>query len=102
MRITDMPIVDRLREIRQLHLNTLVRTEGVVTRRTSVFPQLKKVAFQCSNCQVRTGSHQISLTLTEHTHHSCTIRQLHLNALMRTEAAQATSRSSSAARSQGA
>ena len=41
VRITDLPIMDTMRELRQLHLNGLVRVSGVVTRRTSVFPQLK-------------------------------------------------------------
>ena len=41
MRMTDLPVKDSLRELRQTHLNCLVKVSGVVTRRTSVFPQLK-------------------------------------------------------------
>lgn len=36
--------------IRQEHLNSLVRVSGVVTRRTSVFPQLRYTSYDCSSC----------------------------------------------------
>ncbi|GMM36068.1 MCM DNA helicase complex subunit [Saccharomycopsis crataegensis] len=39
-----------LRELRESHLNTLIRVSGVVTRRTGVFPQLKYVKFDCLKC----------------------------------------------------
>ncbi len=35
---------------RQMHLNALVKVNGVVTRRTSVFPQLKYVKYDCNKC----------------------------------------------------
>ena len=41
VRITGLPVMDSLRSIRQSHLDGLVRTSGVVTRRTGVFPQLQ-------------------------------------------------------------
>jgi DNA replication licensing factor MCM2 len=50
VRITDLPIVDTLRSLRQQHLNALIKVEGVVTRRTAVFPQLKLVKFDCLKC----------------------------------------------------
>lgn len=34
----------------QTHLNTLVRVSGVVTRRSTVFPQLKYTKFDCGKC----------------------------------------------------
>ncbi|KAG0318235.1 MCM DNA helicase complex subunit, partial [Podila horticola] len=43
VRITDLPIVSTLRDLRQINLNCLVQVTGVVTRRTGVFPQLKYV-----------------------------------------------------------
>lgn len=49
-RITDLPIVDSIRDLRQSHLNALIKVVGVVTRRTSVFPQLKVVRFNCIRC----------------------------------------------------
>ena len=50
VRITDLPLQDKLRELRSFHLNTMVRVTGVVTRRTGVFPQLKVVMFDCAKC----------------------------------------------------
>jgi len=50
VRIVEFPLVDALRDIRQSHLHQLVRTTGVVTRRTGVFPQLQEVCFTCEKC----------------------------------------------------
>ncbi|KAL1974146.1 hypothetical protein VTN31DRAFT_5706 [Thermomyces dupontii] len=58
VRITDLPLCYSLRELRQSHLNCLVRVSGVVTRRTGVFPQLKYVMFTCNKCGVTLGPFQ--------------------------------------------
>ncbi|BCS22080.1 MCM DNA helicase complex subunit MCM2 [Aspergillus puulaauensis] len=58
VRITDLPIVYTLRQLRQSHLNCLVRVSGVVTRRTGVFPQLKYVMFTCGKCGTTLGPFQ--------------------------------------------
>ncbi|KAI9019345.1 MCM2/3/5 family-domain-containing protein [Phycomyces nitens] len=50
VRITDLPALNTLRELRQGQLNCLVRVAGVVTRRSGVFPQLKWVKFNCAKC----------------------------------------------------
>lgn len=50
VRIADFPTLNQLRELRESHLNSLVRITGVVTRRTGVFPQLKYVKFDCLKC----------------------------------------------------
>ncbi|KAJ3095704.1 MCM DNA helicase complex subunit, partial [Phlyctochytrium planicorne] len=50
VRISDLPVSDSLRELRQTDLNTLVRVSGVVTKRSLVFPQLKYVKFDCAKC----------------------------------------------------
>ncbi|RPA84574.1 MCM-domain-containing protein [Ascobolus immersus RN42] len=50
VRITDIPFVYTLRDLRQSHLNCLVRISGVVTKRTGVFPQLKHIKFDCTKC----------------------------------------------------
>jgi len=50
VRITDLPVHYTLRQLRQTHLNCLVRVSGVVTRRSGVFPQLKEVMFDCTRC----------------------------------------------------
>ncbi|KAK7692874.1 MCM DNA helicase complex subunit [Cerrena zonata] len=50
VRITDLPLSSSLRDLRRSNLNNLVRINGVVTRRTGVFPQLKYVKFDCRKC----------------------------------------------------
>lgn len=58
VRVADLPTSYTLRELRQAHLNALVRVRGVVTRRTGVFPQLKYVRFDCAKCGVVLGPFQ--------------------------------------------
>jgi DNA replication licensing factor MCM2 len=55
VRIADLPVVDSIRDIRQVHLNCLIRVGGVVTRRTGVFPQLKYLKYNCGVCQIVLG-----------------------------------------------
>ncbi|KXT17827.1 hypothetical protein AC579_5332 [Pseudocercospora musae] len=55
VRITNLPISYTLRQLRQSHLNCLLRVSGVVTRRTGVFPQLKYVKFDCTKCGITLG-----------------------------------------------
>ena len=50
VRICDLPLVEDLRSLRQLHLNQLIRTHGVVTSTTSVLPQLRVVKYDCNKC----------------------------------------------------
>ncbi|KXS20072.1 MCM-domain-containing protein [Gonapodya prolifera JEL478] len=50
VRIVELPHLDELRDLRQIQLNTIVRVQGVVTRRTGVFPQLKYVKYDCGKC----------------------------------------------------
>ena len=38
VRISELPVEDKLRELRQVHLNALIKFRGVVTKRTQVFP----------------------------------------------------------------
>jgi DNA replication licensing factor MCM2 len=47
VRITQLPVSDRLRDLRQAHLNVLVRISGTVVRRSNVNPQMKVVRFTC-------------------------------------------------------
>ncbi|KAK0386650.1 hypothetical protein NLU13_6485 [Sarocladium strictum] len=58
VRIFDLPVHYTLRQLRQSHLNCLVRVSGVVTRRSGVFPQLKYVKFDCQKCGVTLGPFQ--------------------------------------------
>ncbi|XP_075852059.1 DNA replication licensing factor MCM2 [Microcebus murinus] len=50
VRISHLPLVEELRSLRQLHLNQLIRTSGVVTSCTAVLPQLRLVRFDCDKC----------------------------------------------------
>jgi DNA replication licensing factor MCM2 len=58
VRIFDLPVHYTLRQLRQSHLNCLVRVSGVVTRRSGVFPQLKYVKFDCTKCGTTLGPFQ--------------------------------------------
>ena len=40
VRVKDLPVEDKLRDLRQIHLNALIKIRGVVTKRTGVFPEL--------------------------------------------------------------
>lgn len=55
VRIRDLPVQDKLRDLRQSHLNALVKIRGVVTKRTSVFPELKELYYECANCKDQRG-----------------------------------------------
>lgn len=51
VRIANLPVLDQLRDIRHIHLNTLIKVSGVVTRRSGVFPHLRVVKLNCEKCQ---------------------------------------------------
>ena len=55
VRIVEYPLVDRIRDIRQTHLGGVVKTTGVVTRRTGVFPKLSENVFTCGKCGTSLG-----------------------------------------------
>ena len=55
VRITNLPVVETLRDLRQTNLNTLIRVTGTVTRRSGVFPQLKYVKYDCIKCGALLG-----------------------------------------------
>merc|ERR1719367_243063 len=55
VRITDLPLVEELRALRQLHLNQLIRTSGVVTSSTGVLPQLSLIKYDCDKCSYVLG-----------------------------------------------
>ena len=55
VRIRDLPIEDSIRDLRQNHLNELIRISGVITKRSSVYPQLQVMYFICSKCGDRKG-----------------------------------------------
>jgi DNA replication licensing factor MCM2 len=55
VRISDLPLIEELRSLRQLHLNQLVRTNGVITSSTSVLPQLCMIKYNCLKCNFLLG-----------------------------------------------
>jgi DNA replication licensing factor MCM2 len=59
IRITDTPITDSLRVLRKGHLDTLIKVNGVVTRRSSVYPQLKIAFYDCVRCKGVMGPHHV-------------------------------------------
>ncbi|VDN02902.1 unnamed protein product [Thelazia callipaeda] len=50
VRICGLPVEEDIRMLRQLHLNTLIRTSGVVTVTTGMLPRLCVVKFDCTSC----------------------------------------------------
>uniref|UniRef100_A0A0K2USC2 DNA replication licensing factor MCM2 n=1 Tax=Lepeophtheirus salmonis TaxID=72036 RepID=A0A0K2USC2_LEPSM len=55
IRISDLPLVEEIRSLRQLHLNQLIRTSGVVTSSTGVLPQLSVIKYDCNKCSYVLG-----------------------------------------------
>lgn len=60
VRVTDLPISDELRNLRQLHLNSLVRTRGVVTRCYDILPHLLMVKWKCGKCGHSHGPFEVT------------------------------------------
>ncbi|KAJ3369255.1 MCM DNA helicase complex subunit [Kappamyces sp. JEL0680] len=50
VRVANLPHSEALRDLRQSHLNTLVKVTGVVSKRTAVYPQLRYVKYDCVKC----------------------------------------------------
>lgn len=48
VRFRGLPVNDTLRDLRQVHLNALIKIRGVVTKRTGVQPELKESYFLCA------------------------------------------------------
>lgn len=67
VRIANIPLQESLRDLRHFHLNQLVRVDGVVTRRTGVYPQLQRTFYDCMKCAAvlgpyfQTGDKEIKL-----------------------------------------
>jgi len=55
VRLKDMPCHDELRALRQIHLNQLIKTGGVVAASSGILPQLFMVKFDCSKCGYTLG-----------------------------------------------
>ena len=59
VRVADVPILDSLRDLRRSHLDCLVKVNGVVTRRSSVYPQLKMAYYDCVKCKYVLGPYRV-------------------------------------------
>ena len=55
VRVARLPIEDRIRDLRQKDLNNLIKVAGVVTKRSGVFPEMKKCVFNCGACGLEMG-----------------------------------------------
>lgn len=55
VRVCDLPLCDPIRDFRQIHMNVLVRVEGVVIRRSPVYPQMDAVKYDCVRCSFIIG-----------------------------------------------
>jgi DNA replication licensing factor MCM2 len=55
VRIKHSNVLENLRDLRHNHLNALVNIRGVVTKRTNVYPVLKKMMFYCTKCGEKKG-----------------------------------------------
>ena len=58
VRVSDVPILDSLRDLRTSHLDGLVKVSGVITRRSGVSPQLKMAFYDCIKCKFTTGPYR--------------------------------------------
>ncbi|ELA42253.1 uncharacterized protein VICG_00652 [Vittaforma corneae ATCC 50505] len=54
-RIVNLPIIEKIRDLRNAHLNKLIRINGVVTRRSGVFSLYSIVKFTCTKCKATFG-----------------------------------------------
>ncbi|KAK6751904.1 hypothetical protein RB195_003366 [Necator americanus] len=50
VRISHLPVEEDIRMLRQIHLNMLIKTSGVVTVATGILPQLSVVKYDCVAC----------------------------------------------------
>ena len=55
VKIKHLPIMDHLRELRYSHLGKMIKVQGVVTLRSEIFNQLKKVVYLCQKCGCEKG-----------------------------------------------
>jgi len=71
VRICELPVMDSIRDLREVHLNAFIKISGVVTRRSAVFPQLRLLKYTCLTCNYLLGPFQHSGTGAEIRPGSC-------------------------------
>ncbi|GAU93295.1 hypothetical protein RvY_05258-2 [Ramazzottius varieornatus] len=62
VRISDLPIQEEIRALRQVHLNQLIRTSGVVASATGILPKLSAVKYDCTKCGAVNGPFYVTAT----------------------------------------
>jgi len=50
VRIAHLPVMDSIRDLRNIHLQALIKVNGVITKRTAVYPQIKVAYYDCMRC----------------------------------------------------
>lgn len=58
-RILNLPVLENIRELRNLHLNTLIKVGGIVTRVSNILPQINIVKFICTRCNGTFGPYVV-------------------------------------------
>lgn len=54
-RLTGTPSLELIRELRNVHLNSLVKVLGIITKRSRVYPLLSLVKYDCRKCRAILG-----------------------------------------------
>lgn len=62
VRIQNVPLKDALRDLRRHHLEGLVHVQGVVTRRSAVYPVIDQAYYLCTACQTTQGPFRSNTT----------------------------------------
>lgn len=55
VKIAEFPLEEKIRDLRVVHLNTLIKIKGVITRRYPVYNSLKKLYMICVKCGGKSG-----------------------------------------------
>lgn len=54
-RLVNIPSYDKIRSLRNTHLNTLVKVQGIITKRSTVRPVISLVKYTCQKCKAVVG-----------------------------------------------
>lgn len=54
-RVANIPTYDRVSDLRNIHLNSLIKVPGIITRRSSVYPMVSLVKYTCGRCSAVVG-----------------------------------------------
>ncbi|OAG29675.1 DNA replication licensing factor MCM2 [Nematocida displodere] len=54
-RVINIPSFDQIRDLRNSHLNTLVKVVGIITKRSRIYPLLSLAKYNCTKCKAILG-----------------------------------------------